>query len=157
MSNKLHYFIGIVLFLSLTPIRGMSQTTDDQTAGAAKVENTQTKHVVKKQTNSSTKQAVGDAYHATAHATKKAWNGTKRATAKGYHATAHATKKAWTGTKQAASKGYHTAAHATKKAWTGTKKAVSKGYHGVTHTPAKAEENSNGNRQEEPKPKDDRK
>ena len=120
MSNKLRYLIGIVLFLSLMPVRSMSQTTDDQTVGAAKVENTQTKHVVKKRAASSTKQAVSKDYHATTRATGKAWAGTKRATASGYHATARATAK-----------GYHATARATKKAWTGTKRTTSKAYHKV--------------------------
>jgi hypothetical protein len=115
MSNKLHTLIGIVLFLSLISIRGMSQT-GDQTTGAAKVENTQTTHVVKKSTSSKASNSVKKGYHATTRAAGKAWKGTKTTVAKGYHATAHATGKAWHGTKTAVTKGYNSTVHPPAKA-----------------------------------------
>jgi hypothetical protein len=106
MSNKLRYLIGIVLILSLMPVRGISQTKDDQTTGASKVENTQHKHTVKKSASSGPSHAVTKGYHATTRAAGKAWKGTKRATASGYHATTRATGKAWRSTKRTTSKAY---------------------------------------------------
>ncbi|MFI5202050.1 MAG: hypothetical protein ACHQNE_06660 [Candidatus Kapaibacterium sp.] len=87
MSKKLQYFIGIVLFLALMPIRGMSQTTDDTKAD--KVERAHRTHVV-----------------------KKAWSGAKRDVSTGARATGHAAGKAWRGTKR----GVSTAANAPGKA-----------------------------------------
>jgi len=116
MLNKLHYLIGIVLLLSFMPVRGISQTNNDQPTGAAKVENTQTKHVVKKSAVSSTKQAVSNGAKATARATSKAWRGTKRGVTKGANATAHATGKAWRGTKRATAKTYRKVVHPPAKA-----------------------------------------
>ena len=122
MSKNFYYLLGIILFFSMMPIRGMSQTHDGDTTNAP----AQHTHVVKKAWNG-TKQAVSTGTHATAHATKKAWHGTKKAVSTGAHATAQATKKAWHSTKQAVSTGAHATANATKKAWRGTKKAVSTG------------------------------
>jgi hypothetical protein len=116
MSNKLRYLIGIALFLSFMPVRGISQTGGDQTTGAAKVENTQAKHTVKKSASSSAKQSVSKGYHATTRATGKAWKGTKQAVSKGAKATAHATGKAWSATKQTTAKGYNKVAHPHAKA-----------------------------------------
>ena len=69
MSKKLQYIIGIVLFLTLMPVYGMSQTSDDTKAD--KVERTHRKHVV-----------------------KKAWSDTKHGVSKGYHKVIHAPGKA---------------------------------------------------------------
>ncbi len=107
MSNKLHTLIGIVLFLSFMPIRGVSQTDEGNTV------------------------QTPPAHHA--HVVKKAWNGTKQAVSTGAHATAHATGKAWHATKQGVSTAAHATAHATGKAWRGTKKAVTKGYNSTVH------------------------
>jgi hypothetical protein len=111
MSNKLHYLFILLLFVFLTPVRGMSQTDDGKSTPAAPAHNT--------------------------HVIKKAWNGTKQAVSKGAHATAHATGKAWRGTKRAVSKGAKSTAHATGKAWDGTKHAVTKGYNSTAHPKAK--------------------
>jgi hypothetical protein len=114
MSNKLRYLIGIVLFISMMPVRGISQNSGDQTVGAAKVENTQTKHVVKKSVTSGPSHAVTKGYHATTRATAKAWRGTKHAVAKGANTTAHATGKAWSATKRTTTKSYNKVAHPAK-------------------------------------------
>ncbi len=99
MAKKLQYLIGIALFLSLMPTRGMSQTSDDTKAD--NVERAHRTHVVKKAWNG-TKRNVSTGANATAHVTTKAWHGTKHAVSKGANATGHATAKAWRGTKRAA-------------------------------------------------------
>ena len=68
MLKKLHYLIGFVLLLSLTPVPGMSQTPDDK---ADKTERAHRKHVV-----------------------RKAWKDTKHGASKGYHTAIHAPGKA---------------------------------------------------------------
>jgi hypothetical protein len=90
ISKKLRFIIGILLLVSLTPVPGISQTSDDDKAD--KTERTHRKHVV-----------------------KKAWSDTKQTTAKDYHAAARATGKAWRGTKRGVSKGYHAAVRAPGK------------------------------------------
>ena len=91
MLNKLRYLIGIVLLLCLMPVRGMSQTTDDNKAD--KAERAHRTHVVKKAWHDTKHTATKD-YNATAHATGKAWRGTKRGVSKGYHAAVSAPGKA---------------------------------------------------------------
>ncbi len=132
MSKTLHYLLGIVLFLSLVPVRGMSQTPDDNKSD--KAERAHRTHVV-----------------------KKAWSDTKQTTAKDYHATAHATGTAWKATKHGVSKGYHATAKATGKAWSGTKKAVSKGYNNTIHPSAKGTHTSSVKHREQVKQQDEAK
>lgn len=79
MLKRLHYLLGIVLFLSIVPLQGFTQTPDDK---ADKVERAHRKHVVKKAA-ADTKNAAG-----------KAWSGTKRTAKKVYHAPAKAIHKA---------------------------------------------------------------
>jgi hypothetical protein len=69
MSKKLQYLIGIILFLTLMPVHGMSQTSDD--AKADKLERAHRKHVVKK-TWRDTKHGVSKGYHTVIHAPGKA-------------------------------------------------------------------------------------
>jgi len=68
MSKHLRYLVGIVLFLSLMPIRGTSQTADDK---ADKAERAHRKHVVKKAWRD-TKNGVNKTYHKVKHAPGKA-------------------------------------------------------------------------------------
>ncbi|MDP4199140.1 MAG: hypothetical protein Q8922_13345 [Bacteroidota bacterium] len=79
MLKRLPYLLGIALFLSILPIRVISQTPDDK---ADKVERAHRKHVVKK--------AAAD----TKEATGKAWSGTKKTARKVYHAPGKAIHKA---------------------------------------------------------------
>ena len=150
MLKKLHYLLGIVLFLSLMPVRGMSQTDDGNTVKTPPAQHT---HVVKKAWTG-TKQAVSKGAHATAKASGKAWRGTKRAVSTGAHATAKATGKAWRGTKKAVSTGAHATVRTTGKAWRGTKKAVSKGYNNTIHPSAKTTDNAKVRQPEHVKPED---
>lgn len=68
MSKHLHYFIALLLILTLMPIRGMSQTPDDK---ADKAERAHRKHVVKKAWKD-TKTGVNKTYHKVKHAPGKA-------------------------------------------------------------------------------------
>ena len=68
MSKHLQYFIGIILFLFLMPVHGISQTPDDK---ADKAERAHRKHVLKKAW-SDTKNGVNKAYHKVKHAPGKA-------------------------------------------------------------------------------------
>jgi len=122
MSKKLQYLIGIVLLLTVMPIRGISQTGDDTKAD--KVERAHRAHVV-----------------------KKAWNGTKRDVKTGTRATAHATGKAWSGTKHAVSTGAHATAHEAGKVWKGTKRVTRT----VVRAPGKAIHNAKVEHQEREK------
>ena len=65
MTKKLQYLIGVVLFLSLMPIRGTSQTSDDTKAD--KAERAHRTHVVKKAWRN-TKNGVSTGYHKAIHA-----------------------------------------------------------------------------------------
>ena len=121
MSKKLRYLIGVVLLLTLMPIRSISQTSGD--AKADKVERAHRTHVVKKAWNG-TKRDVSTAAKATAHATKKVWHGTKRDVKTAANATAHATTKVWHGAKRDVSNGARATGRVTRKAWRGTKRGV---------------------------------
>ena len=73
MIKKLEYILGILLFLSLVPIAGMSQTTPDDKAD--KAERTHRKHVVRHTVGATAgriKNAGSKAYHAPANAVRKA-------------------------------------------------------------------------------------
>lgn len=91
MFKKINYLIAIVFFLSMMPVRGMTQTTPDDKADTT--ERAHRKHVV-----------------------KKAWSDTKSTAKKGYDATAKESGKVWTGTKKTAKTVYHAPGKAIHKA-----------------------------------------
>ena len=67
MLNKLRYLIGLLLLVSLAPMRAFSQSSDD---AADKAERAHRKHVVKHAVYK-TKSGVKRTYHRAAHAVMK--------------------------------------------------------------------------------------